>query len=103
MSGSRMNKFSDVGLTPEPGKRVRSPSVAECPLNMEVKIAGVRTAGVGPHLDRGNVVHTDVVKDYDPSEVLIHWNGSSDALAGPEAAVSPAAAHLLPARPASSA
>lgn len=76
MSGSRMNKFSDVGLTPEPGKRVRSPSVAECPLNMEVKITEVQDRGGWDHIwIIGNVVHTDVVKDYDPSEVLIYWNG----------------------------
>ncbi len=76
ISGSRMNKFSEVGLTPEPGKRVRSPSVAECPLNMEVKITEVQDRGGWDHIwIIGNVVHTDIVKDFDRSNALIYWDG----------------------------
>ncbi len=75
-SGSRMNKFSDVGLTPEPGKRVRSPSVAECPLNIEVKITEVADRADWDHIwVIGKVVHTDVAKDYDRSNTLVYWDG----------------------------
>jgi len=75
-SGSRLNKFADVGLTPEKGKRVRSPSIAECPLNMEVKVLEVIDRGDWDHIWYiGKVVHTDVAKDFDRSNVLIYWDG----------------------------
>lgn len=75
-SGSRLNKFSDVGLTPEKGKRVKSPSIAECLLNMEVKVLEVNDRNDWDHIWYiGKVVHTDVAKDYDRSNVLIYWDG----------------------------
>ncbi|NLK24976.1 MAG: flavin reductase family protein [Euryarchaeota archaeon] len=76
LSGSRLNKFSDVGLTPEAGKRVKSPSIAECPLNMEVKVLEVNDRNDWDHIWYiGKVVHTDVAKDYDRSSALIYWDG----------------------------
>jgi len=75
-SGSKLNKFSDIGLTAEPGKRVRSPSIAECPLNMEVKVQEVNDRADWDHIWYiGKVVHTDVSPDYDRSNALIYWDG----------------------------
>ena len=75
-SGSRMNKFSEVGLTPRPGKRIHSPCIAECPLNMEIKKLEQVDRGDWDHIwYMGKIVHSDVDKDYDRSDVLIHWDG----------------------------
>ncbi|HQD87407.1 MAG TPA: flavin reductase family protein [Methanomassiliicoccaceae archaeon] len=75
-SGSRMNKFSETGMTPQPGKRIRSPSIAECPLNMEVRITEVQDRMDWDHIwIVGKVVHTDVIEGYDRTDVLIYWDG----------------------------
>jgi flavin reductase (DIM6/NTAB) family NADH-FMN oxidoreductase RutF len=75
-SGSKMNKFSEVGLTPQPGKRIRSPSIAECPLNIEVKKLEQVDRGDWDHIwYMGKVVHTDITKGYDRSNVLLYWDG----------------------------
>lgn len=76
LSGSRMNKFSELGLTPQPGKRIRSPTIVECPLNLEVKKMEQVDRGDWDHIwYMGKVVHSDVNKNYDRSNVLIHWDG----------------------------
>lgn len=75
-SGSRLNKFTDVGLTPEKSKRIKSPSIAECPLNMEVKVLETVDRGDYDHIwYHGKVVHTEVAQDYDRTNVLIYWDG----------------------------
>jgi flavin reductase (DIM6/NTAB) family NADH-FMN oxidoreductase RutF len=75
-SGSRMNKFSEVGLTPQPGKRIKSPSIMECPLNIEVKKLEQIDRGDWDHIwYMGKVVHTDVAKNYDRTNALIYWDG----------------------------
>jgi flavin reductase (DIM6/NTAB) family NADH-FMN oxidoreductase RutF len=75
-SGSKVNKFSEVGLTPQPGKRIKSPSIVECPLNIEVKKLEQIDRGDWDHIwYMGKVVHTDIDKDYDRSNTLIYWDG----------------------------
>jgi flavin reductase (DIM6/NTAB) family NADH-FMN oxidoreductase RutF len=75
-SGSKMNKFSEVGLTPQPGKRIKSPSIVECPLNIEVKKLEQIDRADWDHIwYMGKVVHTDVAKNYDRTNALIYWDG----------------------------
>jgi flavin reductase (DIM6/NTAB) family NADH-FMN oxidoreductase RutF len=75
-SGNKVNKFSEVGLTPQPGKRIRSPSIVECPLNIEVKKLEQIDRGDWDHIwYMGKVVHTDIDQDYDRSNTLIYWDG----------------------------
>ncbi len=75
-TGSRENKFSEVGLTPRPGKRIKSPSIAECPLNLEIRKLEQIDRGDWDHVwFIGKVIHTDVTKDYDRSDVLVYWDG----------------------------
>ena len=38
ISGSKVNKFKETGLTPMPAKTVRAPIIAECPVNIECKV-----------------------------------------------------------------
>ncbi|NPV08895.1 MAG: flavin reductase family protein [Anaerolineae bacterium] len=37
-SGRDLDKFMAAGLTPVPGLRVRAPSIAECPINIECQV-----------------------------------------------------------------
>lgn len=73
-SGSKVNKFKDVGLTPVPGKRIKSPSIAECLINIECKRRDIMEIG-DHHWYLGEVVHTDIVENYDRSDALLYWDG----------------------------
>ena len=42
---TQIDKFKETGLTPLPGKRIRSPHIAECPINYECKIREVVSMG----------------------------------------------------------
>ncbi|MFJ4438308.1 flavin reductase family protein [Streptomyces sp. NPDC088923] len=52
------DKFTAAGLTPEPSERVRPPRVAECPLQLEARVARVSPAAVGTFV----VVETEVLR-----------------------------------------
>lgn len=73
-SGSTINKFVDLGLTPVPGKRIKSPVIKECLINIECRKKDV--IEVGDHVwFLGEVVHTDIVENYDKSDALLYWDG----------------------------
>lgn len=73
-SGSKVDKFKECGLTPLPGRRIRSPSVAECLMNIECK--KVDTLEKGDHVwFLGQVIHADVAADYDHTQALLHRDG----------------------------
>ena len=83
MSGAKINKFSDLGLTPVPGKRIRSPVIKECLINIECQKKDV--IEVGDHVwFLGEVVHTDIVENYNKKDALMYWDGefrtSSDVI-----------------------
>lgn len=40
-----VDKFKETGLTPLPGKRIKSPHIAECPINYECKVREVVSLG----------------------------------------------------------
>ncbi len=100
-AGVKTNKFKLCGLTPVKGERVKSPIIQECWLNIECrKLSGegkktvhaVRMSefDVGDHTwFLGQIVHTDVWKNYDRNKSLLFWNGeyrlASELVKGGEA------------------
>ncbi|MEG1930281.1 MAG: flavin reductase family protein [Anaerovorax sp.] len=44
-SGTDVNKFAQMGLTPTPGQQVRCPLIAESPLNLECKVTQIIELG----------------------------------------------------------
>ena len=44
-SGSEFNKWEKTGLTPIPGEKVASPTIAESPLSIECKVLSVIALG----------------------------------------------------------
>lgn len=73
-SGKNMDKFKETGLTAIPGKRIKSPKIEECLINIEVKKR--ESFEKGDHTWYiGEIVHTDVTKDYDRSNALLFWDG----------------------------
>lgn len=47
VSGRDVNKFEKTGLTPIPGRKVKSPLIKECPINLECKI--IKDMELGDH------------------------------------------------------
>jgi len=45
VSGEKVNKFKETGLTPVPASCVRAPLIAECPVNLECKVRQVLSLG----------------------------------------------------------
>lgn len=75
-SGSKMNKFADVGLTAKPGSRITSPTIKECPLNLEIKKLEVLDRSDWDHIwILGKIVHCDVAPNYDRGDMLLYWDG----------------------------
>ena len=86
-AGARKNKFKEAGLTPVKGKRVSSPIIKECPLNIEIKKLSSATKktiytvhsgemDIGDHTwFLGQIVHTDQVRGYDRTKALLYWDG----------------------------
>ncbi|WP_019176483.1 flavin reductase family protein [Methanomassiliicoccus luminyensis] len=73
-SGKNCDKFMETGLTPVPGKRVGTPTIAECIVNLECK--KVQTFDTGDHTwFIGEVVSADVIEDFDRERALIYWAG----------------------------
>jgi flavin reductase (DIM6/NTAB) family NADH-FMN oxidoreductase RutF len=73
-SGKSVDKFKECGLTAIPGKRIRSPSVGECLMNIECK--KLEYFEKGDHIwFLGQIAHAEVTTDYDHSKVLLHRDG----------------------------
>ncbi len=85
--GVRKNKFKEANLTPVKGKRVGSPIIKECAMNIECKklvgehkrserVVHMGAIDVGDHTwFLGQIVHTDVLVDYDRNKALLFWDG----------------------------
>ncbi|HPD09044.1 MAG TPA: flavin reductase family protein [Methanomassiliicoccales archaeon] len=73
-SGREVNKFEECGLEPRQGKRIRSPVIEECPVNLEcVKRQRV---DAGDHVwYLGEVVHAEMAKGVDRERALMYWAG----------------------------
>ncbi len=73
-SGRDLDKFEESGLTPIPGKRIRSPIIEECLVNLECK--KVQTFDTGDHTwFIGEIVCARTVDEYDRERALIYWAG----------------------------
>jgi flavin reductase (DIM6/NTAB) family NADH-FMN oxidoreductase RutF len=73
-SGKNMDKFKETGLTAVPGMKIKSPKIEECLINIEVK--KLESFEKGDHTWYiGEILHTDVTKDYDRSNALLYWDG----------------------------
>jgi len=78
-SGRNVDKFQVCGLTPVKGKRIRSPKVGECILNIECK--KLESFEKGDHIwFLGQVVHGDAAIDYDQAKALMYRDGEFWAL-----------------------
>lgn len=74
VSGSKIDKFKDTGLTPIDGSIVKSPLIEECPYNIECKAAQEVEVGdwvlvlgeiVAAHVDEDKLVRSDrIILDY---------------------------------------
>ncbi|OPX60689.1 MAG: Flavin reductase like domain protein [Methanomassiliicoccales archaeon PtaB.Bin134] len=73
-SGREVDKFEDCGFEPLPSKKIRSPVIADCVVNLEcVKRQRV---DAGDHVwYLGEVVHAEMAKDADREKTLMYWSG----------------------------
>ena len=68
-----VDKFKETGLTPGPGRRVKSPHIVECPVNLECVVRGITNLGshdlylgevVGCYTD-GEVIKSETLQGFD--------------------------------------
>jgi flavin reductase (DIM6/NTAB) family NADH-FMN oxidoreductase RutF len=80
-SGKNVDKFTETGLTPEVSKRVKSPRIKECLINIECK--KLESFEKGDHTwYLAKIVKTDAVVNYDSSDALL-FGGREFRTAGP--------------------
>jgi flavin reductase (DIM6/NTAB) family NADH-FMN oxidoreductase RutF len=73
-SGKEVDKFEETGLTAVPGRKIGSPVIDECLVNLECK--KTMTFDVGDHTwFIGEVVYAQAVENYDREKALIYWAG----------------------------
>ena len=71
-SGRDIDKFQELGLTPQRGKIVGTMLIGECPVNIECKVAKKIDLG-GSHVwFIGEVVAVHMDKNYDKSETVAY-------------------------------
>jgi flavin reductase (DIM6/NTAB) family NADH-FMN oxidoreductase RutF len=71
-SGRRVDKFAAAGLTRETAKKIASPLIAECPVNIEcVKKDEIRTGDHDWFI--GEVVAARREVSYDNADMLLYW------------------------------
>ncbi len=73
-SGREVDKFEECGFIRSPGKKIRSPVICECVVNLEcVKRQRV---DAGDHVwYLGEVVHAEMAKEIDREKSLMYWSG----------------------------
>jgi flavin reductase (DIM6/NTAB) family NADH-FMN oxidoreductase RutF len=74
MSGKDVNKFEETGLTAVPAKRIGSPIIDECIVNLECR--KIQVFDTGDHTwFIGEVVCAQTIDNYDRERALIYWAG----------------------------
>jgi flavin reductase (DIM6/NTAB) family NADH-FMN oxidoreductase RutF len=74
MSGKDVNKFEETGLTAVAGKKISTPVIEECIVNLECR--KVQVFDTGDHTwFIGEVVCAQVIDSYDRERALIYWAG----------------------------
>jgi flavin reductase (DIM6/NTAB) family NADH-FMN oxidoreductase RutF len=73
-SGKELDKFEETGLTAVPGKKIGTPTIGECLVNLECR--KVQTIDTGDHTwFIGEIVCAQTVEAYDRERALIYWAG----------------------------
>lgn len=73
-SGKDVNKFEETGLTAVKGKKIDTPIIEECLVNLECR--KVQVIDTGDHTwFIGEIVCAQSTEDYDRERALIYWAG----------------------------
>jgi flavin reductase (DIM6/NTAB) family NADH-FMN oxidoreductase RutF len=73
-SGRDHDKYKETGLTKQPSLRVKTPSIQECPLNIECRV--VKEVETGDHIwFIGEVVYAQIDSTYNPEDAILYWGG----------------------------
>jgi len=83
LSGKRVDKFKKLDFTPVDGSKVKSPSIKECPVNIECKLVDTITLGshdmfigkVESVLVDEELLDKDQNIDYNNAEVFVYNQG----------------------------
>lgn len=71
-SGRDVDKYEATGISKEKSLKISTPSIKECPANLECKI--VKEIDTGDHTwFIGELVAVRVTKDYNKEEALLYW------------------------------
>lgn len=73
-SGKDMDKFEETGLTAVPGKKIGTPIIEECLVNLECRKTQVFDTGDHTWF-LGEVVCAQATENYDRERALIYWAG----------------------------
>lgn len=73
-SGKDLNKFEECGFTYAKGKKIKSPVLPECMVNLECK--KINKIDAGDHTwFLGEVVHAEMENNIDRTRALMYWSG----------------------------
>jgi flavin reductase (DIM6/NTAB) family NADH-FMN oxidoreductase RutF len=73
-SGKDVDKFEECGFTFSKGKKISSPTIHECMVNLECR--KVNKIDAGDHTwFLGEVVHAEMENALDKEKVLMYWSG----------------------------
>lgn len=73
-SGRDFDKFEKTGLTKQPSLKVKTSSIAECPLNIECMV--IKEIETGDHVwFVGEVVAAQIDNSYNPEQAILYWGG----------------------------
>lgn len=73
-SGRDCDKFEATGLTKQPSIVVKTPSLQECPLNIECQV--IKEIETGDHTwFIGEVVAARMASNYNPEDAILYWGG----------------------------
>jgi len=75
---SHVDEFKEIGLTPCPGDLVRSPRVAESPVNMECRLMQILEFGQAPRIQ--SFVIGEIIRVHVQDEVWVNGVISADKL-----------------------
>lgn len=74
-SGRDNDKYEKTGLHKEPSLKIKTPSIQECPINIECQVK--KEVETGDHVwFIGEVVAARVDNNYNPEDTILYWGGS---------------------------
>lgn len=73
-SGRDNDKFEKTGLTKQLSLKLKTPSILECPLNIECKV--IKEVETGDHVwFIGEVVAARIDNKHNPEDAILYWGG----------------------------